>query len=163
MFHVVTSGQCWLEVKGSGPRGGDPHLTPGVDGSNGFLRRRRSLCGADVIDSLVYAVLACAVRTAIERAVGLDAVPDDPTPAVVADGRELLDRALEAVEDVPITGGNHLERQVIVVAAHLAFRHDRPPLCSSHPDGASQRAEHAQLQCSGRLRRTGGSNYSLQG
>jgi hypothetical protein len=81
--------------------------------------------GPRVINHLGYAPLAGAVDTAEEGALRFDAVADDPAPAVVADRRQLLDRALEAVEDVPRASRDHLERQVVVVPAHLALRHGR--------------------------------------
>src|SRR5512146_2052183 len=73
----------------------------------------------DAPDSLVPG----AVRATVERAVRLDAVADDPAAAMGADRRELLDGAFEAVEDMPVSGGHDLEREVIVVAAHFADRH----------------------------------------
>ena len=64
-----------------------------------------------------------AMGAAIERPIGFDAVSDDLAPAVVADRRELVNRALEAVERVRFASRDHLEREMIVVAAHFAFRH----------------------------------------
>jgi len=40
--------------------------------------------------------------------------------AMGTDRNQLLDGAFEAVEDVPVPCGNHLEREVVVVAADLA-------------------------------------------
>src|SRR5687768_5020924 len=48
---------------------------------------------------------------------------DDPAAAVVADRRELVDRALEAVERMGCPGGHDLEREIIVVPADLAPGH----------------------------------------
>jgi hypothetical protein len=50
-------------------------------------------------------------------------MPDDLAAAVAADGCHLVDGALEAVEDVVLAGGDDLEGEMIVVAAHFAFRH----------------------------------------
>jgi hypothetical protein len=63
------------------------------------------------------------VRTAVKGAVRLDAVADDLATAVVADRRELVDRALEAVEDVVVARGDDLKRQVVVIAAYLTLGH----------------------------------------
>jgi hypothetical protein len=59
----------------------------------------------------------------IERAVRLDTVADDPAVAMAANWRELLDRALEAVERVRRSGGYDLECHRVVVSTHLAFCH----------------------------------------
>src|SRR4051812_49628960 len=68
---------------------------------------------------------------AVEGAVGLDAVADDLAPAVRADRRELVDRALEAVEGVAVARRDHLERQGVVISADL------PPCpCSPPPSGS---------------------------
>src|SRR5215204_6741797 len=66
------------------------------------------------------------MSTAKEGALRFDAVADDPAPAVVADRRQLVDRALEAVEHMSRAGGDDLERQIVVVPAHLALRHGHP-------------------------------------
>src|SRR5215207_4005327 len=66
------------------------------------------------------------MSTAKEGALRFDAVADDPAPAVVADRRQLVDRAFEAVEHVAVAGRDHLEREIVVVPAHLALRHRYP-------------------------------------
>jgi hypothetical protein len=71
--------------------------------------------------------LAGAVGAAVEAAVDLGAVADHPAPAVLADRRHQVDRALEAVEDVPPAGRGDLDRLVVVVAADLACRHGSLP------------------------------------
>jgi hypothetical protein len=60
---------------------------------------------------------------AVERVVRLDTVTDHLATAVGADGRQLVDGALEAVEDVALTGRDDLEGEVVLVAADLASRH----------------------------------------
>jgi len=80
---------------------------------------------ANVIDRRAHPFLASTMRAAEESSVGLDPVSDDLAAAVVADWRQLVNGALEAVEDVPIARGDHLERQIVVVPAHLALRHGR--------------------------------------
>jgi hypothetical protein len=50
-------------------------------------------------------------------------MPDDLAAAVTADGSHPVDGALEAVEDVALAGGDDLEGEVVVVAAHFASRH----------------------------------------
>jgi hypothetical protein len=62
-----------------------------------------------MIDRCAHTFAPSTMCTAEERAVGLDPVPNDPAAAVIAHGRELLNRALEAIEDVPFLGGNYLE------------------------------------------------------
>jgi hypothetical protein len=79
-----------------------------------------------MIDRGAYASLPRAMRAAEEGPVGLDAVPDNPTAAMVADRRQLVDGALEAVEDVSVTGRDNFECQVIVVATHFALGHGWP-------------------------------------
>src|SRR5579884_2098270 len=64
-----------------------------------------------------------AVRAAVELALRLHPVPNDLTPALLADRRHPMDGAFEAVEDVRLTLGSHLDRHVVVVAAHFATRH----------------------------------------
>src|SRR5688500_13867444 len=46
------------------------------------------------------------VGAAVEGAIGVDAVADDPALAVCADRRQPVDGALEAVEDVPLPRGD---------------------------------------------------------
>jgi hypothetical protein len=71
------------------------------------------------------------VGTAEECSLGLDPVPYDLAAAVLAHRSEPVNGTFEAVESMGITGGNHLEGQVIVVAAdftsshrNLLFNHD---------------------------------------
>jgi hypothetical protein len=63
------------------------------------------------------------MRTTVEFAIYLHAVSDDRTTAVLAPWRQLVNRALEAVEHVPRTGCDHLETHLVVVTAYFAFRH----------------------------------------
>src|SRR5439155_400241 len=70
---------------------------------------------------------AGAARAAEDAPGFLHPVPDHPAAAVLALGRALVDRALEAVEGVSLTIPRHLERLVVVVAANVAFRHGVPP------------------------------------
>src|SRR5687767_2593311 len=76
-----------------------------------------------VVDDALGPLGVRAVRAAVEGVVRLDAVADDLAAAVGADGRQLVDRALEAVERVGDSGGHDLKRHVIVVAAHFALGH----------------------------------------
>jgi hypothetical protein len=50
-----------------------------------------------------------ATGAAVESVVRLDAVPDDFAAAVVADWSQLVNRALKAIEDVPVARRNHLK------------------------------------------------------
>jgi hypothetical protein len=48
----------------------------------------------------------------------------DLAATVVADGRELVDGALEAIKGVGDAGRDDLEGQVVVVTAHFALSHE---------------------------------------
>ena len=61
---------------------------------------------------------------AIDRAIGLDAVPHDFAAAVGTLGRQGVDGALERVEGVALAVHFHGEGLVIVVAAQFSLRHD---------------------------------------
>src|SRR5436190_11215100 len=64
------------------------------------------------------------MRAAIRFSARLVAVAQDAAAAVAAYRRELLDRALEAVEDVVVAArAGHTERLVVAVAADLAGTH----------------------------------------
>jgi hypothetical protein len=76
-----------------------------------------------VIPDFLDARLPSAIRTTIKRAIRFDTVPDDLAATVVADGREFVDRTLEAVERMTRTGSDDFERQVIFVTANFTFRH----------------------------------------
>ena len=55
---------------------------------------------------------ACQARTisaAVEFFIGLDAVPDDLTAAMITDRRQLVDGAFEAVERVSRSGCDHVK------------------------------------------------------
>ena len=72
-----------------------------------------------IVDRVAHALLVRAMCAAIERAVRLDPMSDDLATAVLAHRRERMNRALEAVEGMAMSGGDDLEGQVIVVAANL--------------------------------------------
>src|SRR5215211_1026189 len=71
------------------------------------------------------AFLRGAVRAAEHAPVALHAVADDPAATVAADGREGMDRALEAVERVSRSVDRDLKRLVVVVPANVANGHVR--------------------------------------
>ena len=48
---------------------------------------------------------------------------DDPATAVRTDRRQRVDRALEAIEDVPLSAHDDFKRLVVFVSANFAFRH----------------------------------------
>jgi hypothetical protein len=50
-----------------------------------------------------------AVRAAEERSAGLDTVADDVAAAVIADRRQLVNGALEAVEHMSLAGRDYFE------------------------------------------------------
>jgi hypothetical protein len=64
-----------------------------------------------------------AVGGAVHGIVRFHAVTDDSTAAVLADGRQLLNGAFEAVEDVPIAAERHFKGLVVGVAATFADSH----------------------------------------
>jgi hypothetical protein len=67
------------------------------------------------------------VSAAEERALRLNPVADDLTTAVIADWSELVNGALKAVENVTNTGGDDLEREIVVVPTHLTLCHAALP------------------------------------
>src|SRR3974377_2324895 len=99
-----------------------PHQAPGTrDSHQGPRTRNQGLLPAGV--ETRHARPPRAVRAAEESAAGLESVADDLAPAVIANRRHLLNRALEGIKRVGRTGGCHGEGLVVVVAAHLATRH----------------------------------------
>ncbi len=56
----------------------------------------------------------------------LHSMSDYPALAVFTDGRNCLDRALEAIECMPRAGGDQFKRLVVFVATNFAFRHFAP-------------------------------------
>jgi hypothetical protein len=75
--------------------------------------------------------------TAEEPAVGLYAMPDHATAAVLAERGERVDRTLERVEDVCIPC-DHLERLVVLVPAYLTAAHAHlvPPTLDANAFGS---------------------------
>src|SRR5215210_5577131 len=68
------------------------------------------------------------MSAAVERAVCLDAVPNHPDPAILADRGERVDRTLEAVEGVRVpTGHRDGDRLVVIVAADFTLGHSSTP------------------------------------
>ena len=63
------------------------------------------------------------MNAAEDFAVGFYTVPDDPAIAVWTDRRQRVDRALEAIECVMLSGYDHFKRLVIFVLANFACRH----------------------------------------
>src|SRR6185503_15588392 len=63
------------------------------------------------------------IRATIKSVVCLDAVPYYPAAAVIANGREFMNRALETIERVTRPSRHNLERKVIIVAAHFTLSH----------------------------------------
>jgi hypothetical protein len=70
-----------------------------------------------------------------ELASDLYSVPDHLTLAMLADGRHFVNRALEAVEDVPRTRSFDYNGLVVIVTADFAVRH-KIPFSSLSPLGA---------------------------
>jgi hypothetical protein len=58
-----------------------------------------------------------------DLAVGFHAVAEDPAVAVRTHRCQSVDRALEAIERVMLSGDDHLERFVIFILANFACTH----------------------------------------
>jgi hypothetical protein len=82
---------------------------------------------SDVIDGRCYPVLSGAMGAAVKGAFGFYPMANDLAPTVLAYRRQLVNRALEAVERMGVTGGDHLEREIVVVAADFTSSHWNPP------------------------------------
>ncbi len=82
----------------------------------------------------MHSLLACTTRAAIEGIVRLNAVSDDLTTAVIAHGRQLMDRALQAVKDVGLTRRDDLEGEVVIVPADFTLSHGRVPFVRREVD-----------------------------
>jgi hypothetical protein len=67
--------------------------------------------------------VASAVRAAEETAATLDSMSDYSAAAVLANGRQFVDRTLEAIKDVPVSGSDHLEAETVFVTADLTLCH----------------------------------------
>ena len=87
------------------------------------MRRLHIYTIADADDSTHLGAMAAAVDLAIR----LDAVSDDATIAVIAFGRERVNRALETVERVVFTIGDDLEGFVVIIAANFAACYGSSP------------------------------------
>jgi hypothetical protein len=64
-----------------------------------------------------------AVRAAEERRSCLHAMTDDAAATVIADWRQFVDGAFEAVEHMSLPGCDHFEREMVIVAAHFTLSH----------------------------------------
>jgi hypothetical protein len=62
----------------------------------------------------------------IEGALCLYPVANDLAPAMLAHRGQFVNRALEAVERVGVTGSDHLEGQVVVISANFTSSHGTP-------------------------------------
>jgi hypothetical protein len=63
------------------------------------------------------------MNAAIDLPIGFHTVPDDPAIAVRADRSQRVDRALEAIECVMLSGYDHFKRLVIFVFTNFACSH----------------------------------------
>src|SRR5207253_7215051 len=68
-----------------------------------------------------------AMRTTIELAPRLDAVPNDFAFAVGTRRGHGMNGALERIERVALAGYRHRERLVVIVPANFTLGHDRKP------------------------------------
>jgi hypothetical protein len=80
-----------------------------------------------------------------EVAADLYSVPDHFTLAMLADGRHCLNRALEAVEDMPRTRSFDYKGLVVFVTADFAVRHKIPFSIMSPLGAFSQRCVGANV------------------
>src|SRR4051812_26877021 len=92
------------------------------------------------------------VRTAKDLAILLDTVADDFATAMRASRRQRVDRAFEGVEGVLPAAHRDLERLVVLVAAHVALRHELSPV----HEGISDRSAGQVCKCGADLKRTEG-------
>jgi hypothetical protein len=53
----------------------------------------------------------------------LDAVPDNPAPAICAHRREFMNGAFKTIENVAVSRRNNLKRQIIIVSANFTLCH----------------------------------------
>src|SRR5205807_3698010 len=110
-----------------GDRSGSPiRLSPGQ--STRPTRLRTGLPALRPILEALDAGLLCAVGATVVGAALFDAVADDLAATVGAGGGQCVDGALEGVEGVRAAGRRHVERLVVVVATHVAFRHGCLPV-----------------------------------
>jgi hypothetical protein len=78
-----------------------------------------------------------AISATVKRVVPFDAVPDDLAATVIANGRELMDRTLEAVKRMPRALRHYFERQVIIITANFTLRHCSP-LANRYPQRSTK-------------------------
>jgi hypothetical protein len=65
-----------------------------------------------------------AMRAAEDFAVAFDAMSDDPAAAVVALGRQGVNRTFEAVKRMRFTRHHHFEAFVVVISTNFTLCHD---------------------------------------
>jgi hypothetical protein len=76
-----------------------------------------------VINHRSYALLPGTVSATEKRTVRLQPMPYDLAAAVLAYRGKPVNGALKAVECMPLSRGNYLEGEVIIVAADFALSH----------------------------------------
>jgi len=77
-----------------------------------------------VIFNTDHARLFGAIGAAEKCFLRFDAVTDNFAAAMRADGRKFVNGTLEAIENVPVARRNNFKRQIIIVAANFALRHN---------------------------------------
>jgi hypothetical protein len=96
------------------------------------LKRKLRTYPSEGSGTVRHAFRSCHARTvgaAVEVTVRLNAVPDNLDAAVLADGGEGVDRALEAVERVRgAIGHSHLKALIVLISTHFALGHLYSPL-----------------------------------
>jgi len=68
--------------------------------------------------------MASTAGATVEIAVGLNSMPNDPAFTVMAGRRQHVDGALETIKCMGAAGSDHLEREVVVVAANVTLGHN---------------------------------------
>jgi hypothetical protein len=76
-----------------------------------------------VIAHVLRSGKARAIGAAVKSALRFDAMTDDLALAMIANGREFMNRALKAIKDVLNARRDNFKRQVVIVAAYLTLSH----------------------------------------
>jgi hypothetical protein len=68
------------------------------------------------------------MRTAINGAVRLDAMPNHRAIAVLATRRQSLDRTLETIKSMRLAGDHNVKRFVVIITTNFAAAHGISPM-----------------------------------
>jgi hypothetical protein len=98
----------------------------GVPSNKGLVPVSSTDFGLRAVVDGHYTFLMSAMAAAIKAAARLDAVADDFASAMLALGRERMDRALEAIEIMGDAVDHDFERLVVFVTANFTTIHSDP-------------------------------------